>query len=66
MLHRVLQAVHTAMTTGRIIPPNPELKPAESAVSDEDLRLAEREDTVVYSPATPHGNVWVASGDSGT
>ena len=45
-LHRVLLAVHTVVTPGLFVPPNPMQEPPETAVSGEDLRQAEREDAV--------------------
>ena len=48
MLHRVLRAVHTVVTPGHVIPPNPEHKCTEVAMSGDDLRQTKREDTVVF------------------
>ena len=46
MLHRVLRVVHTVVTPGRFVPPNPAV-----AVSDDDLHQTKREDAV--TAATP-------------
>ena len=46
MRHRVLRAVHTVVTPGRFVPPNPMEEPPETAVSGKDLRQAEHEDAV--------------------
>ena len=40
-------AIHTVVTPGRMVPPNPN-KPPEKTVSCEDLRQTEREDPVVF------------------
>ena len=46
MLHRVLRAVHTVVTLGRFVTPNPMQETPETAVSSENLRQAGREDAV--------------------
>ena len=46
MLHRVLRAVHTVVTPGRIVAPNTKQEPPETAMSGKDLRQAEREDAM--------------------
>ena len=46
MLHHVLRVVHTVVTPGRIVPPNPKQEPPETTVSGEDLCQPEREDAM--------------------
>ena len=49
MLHRVLRAVHTLVTPGRFIQPNPEHEHTEVAVSGDDLRQTKRDDAWRFS-----------------
>ena len=47
LLYRLLQTVHTVVTSGRFGPSNPERERTEVAVSDEDLRQTKREGVVL-------------------
>ena len=46
IFYRVLRAVHSVLTFGRFVAPNPIQEPPEMTVSGKDLRQVEREDAV--------------------